>query len=30
MLNQLDEQELEAINLMLKMLVKNKKTPTTK
>ena len=30
MLSQLDEQELEAINLMLQMLVKNKKPPTTK
>lgn len=30
MLNQLDEQELEAVNLMLQMLVKNKKTSTTK
>ena len=30
MLNQLDEQELEAINLMLQMLIKNKKLPTTK
>ena len=30
MLNQLEEQELEAINLMLQMLIKNKKTPTTK
>ena len=30
MLRQLDEQELEAVNLMLQMLVKNKKTSTTK
>ena len=30
MLNQLDEQELEAINLMLQMIIKNKKPPTTK
>ena len=30
MLRQLDEQELEAVNLMLQMLVKNKKPSTTK
>ena len=30
MLNQLDEQELEAVNLILQMLVKNKKQSTTK
>ena len=30
MLRQLDEQELEAVNLMLQMLVKNKKQSTTK